>query len=78
MTWSLFSLYCLDNFPKSVYSTYMEELENDMIRKRGFIKFGKFNRKVIQVYELNKKISGNELMMLMLNWSGSMQAERKE
>jgi hypothetical protein len=56
----------------------MEELENDMIRKRGFIKFGKFNRKVIQVYELNKKISGNELMMLMLNWSGSMQAERKE
>jgi Domain of unknown function (DUF4932) len=73
MTWSLYSLYCLDNFPKDDYKKYIKTMENEMVVKRGFIKFKEFNQKLIELYSKDKNIKMIDLMKSILEWSKQKQ-----
>lgn len=56
MTWSLFSLYCIDNYEKNEVEKMLLIMEDQMVNDRGFIKFREFNRKLINSYEETKDI----------------------
>jgi hypothetical protein len=56
MTWSLFSLYCIDNYEIGEVEKMLLIMEDQMVNDRGFIKFREFNRKLIKSYEETKDI----------------------
>ena len=75
MTWSIFSLYCLDKFSAEDVATFIPLMERQMEQKRGFTRFGDFNQKLISLYKENPKISIHELYTAMLGWSKGLQAK---
>ncbi|MCX2739493.1 DUF4932 domain-containing protein [Pontibacter anaerobius] len=75
MTWSIYSLYCLDKFSAEDNATFIPIMEHQMEKKRGFIRFADFNQKLISLYEENPKLSIDELYTAMLDWSRNLQAK---
>ncbi|PQJ79093.1 DUF4932 domain-containing protein [Polaribacter porphyrae] len=73
MTWSLYSLYLLDNFNEDELEEAVKEIEIIMIKKRGFIKFKEFNQKLIELYQNNKQSDIKSLMESILKWSKNQQ-----
>ncbi len=75
MTWSVYSLYCLDKFSAEDNATFIPLMEQQMEQKRGFARFGEFNQKLISLYKQNPSISIDELYTGMLSWSRNLQAK---
>ncbi|PRY10334.1 uncharacterized protein DUF4932 [Pontibacter ummariensis] len=73
MTWSVYSLYCLDKFSAEDNATFIPLMVNQMEKKRGFVRFGDFNQKLLSLYKANPKISIDELYTSMLDWSKVLQ-----
>ncbi len=73
MTWSLYSLYCVDTFSKEDYNKYIKKTETIMVRKRGFVKFKEFNQKLLELYNEDKSIEMISLMKSILDWSKQKQ-----
>lgn len=74
MTWSIFSLYLLDNYPEKDVKIYLSSFERDMEKKRGFIKFKDFNQELVRIYNENKSIMMQELFEKILKWSKKQQS----
>jgi hypothetical protein len=68
MTWGLFSLYCLDNFPENDTRQFIMKMEKQMTVGRNFIKFKDFNQQLIKIYNDYPDISINDLFDRILNW----------
>ena len=75
MTWSIYSLYCLDKFSAEDNATFIPLMERQMEQKRGFIRFGAFNQKLLALYKENPDTNIDELYTAMLEWSRNLQAE---
>jgi hypothetical protein len=73
MTWSLYSLYCIDTFSKEDYDKCIGKVENIMVKKRGFIKFKEFNQKLLEIYSKDKNIEMIDLTKSILEWSRQKQ-----
>lgn len=71
MTFAVFSLYCLDNFPENDVNVFIPKMERQMTEKRHFIKFKDFNQKLMSIYRADKTISIEILYDQMLKWSES-------
>ncbi|MBS1636877.1 MAG: DUF4932 domain-containing protein [Bacteroidetes bacterium] len=69
MTFALFSLYCLDNFPESDVKTFIPKMEKQMVEKRHFIRFAEFNQQLMTLYNTNKAITIEELYRQILQYS---------
>lgn len=69
MTWGLFSLYCLDNFPDKDAKQFILKMERQMTEKRNFIKFNDFNQYLIKVYKDNSNISIDNIYDTVLQWA---------
>jgi hypothetical protein len=69
MTWALYSLYCMDNFPPKEVKQLTTKMESQMTDGRGFIKFDDFNRTLMKSYRRDPKINMDDLFNLMLAWS---------
>ena len=69
MTWSLYSLYCVDTFSKEDCDKYIKIMENEMVVKRGFIKFKEFNQKLLKIYNSDNNIKMTDLITIILEWS---------
>lgn len=74
MTWSLFSLYCLDNFDRSEAESYIATMENQMVKKRGFVKFREFNQELIRIYDDSEDLGIEELSKKILQWAKVQQS----
>jgi hypothetical protein len=68
MTWAIFSLYCYDNYPEKDVEQFIRIMEGDMMSGRGFIKFDKFNQKLISLYRGNPNLNFVELYDKILTW----------
>lgn len=68
MTWSIFSIYCYENFPEEDVEVYIPLLENQMTHGRGFINFEKFNRELIEYYRKENPIEIESLFEHMIHW----------
>ncbi|MFD2248374.1 DUF4932 domain-containing protein [Pontibacter ruber] len=75
MTWSVYSLYCLDKFSAEDNAIFIPLMEQQMEQRRGFVRFGEFNQKLISLYKENPNISIDELYTTMLDWSRNLQAK---
>jgi hypothetical protein len=68
VTWSLFSLYCLDKYQESDVMTVMDRLERQM-ENRGFNNFKAFNRELMRLYQhYNKTKKAHELYPQIIEW----------
>lgn len=68
MTWAVFSLYCMDNYPGKQVDEFVNNMERQMVKSRGFIRFKEFNRQLMSLYEKNRKITIDELYKEMIAW----------
>ncbi|MBN8679064.1 MAG: DUF4932 domain-containing protein [Chitinophagales bacterium] len=69
MTWSVFSLYALDNFSKTDYEIIKKRLEDFMIHYRGFVRFDAFNDQLTALYKSNGRPALiSDLYPEMLEW----------
>jgi len=69
MTWSIFTLYALDNYKTENFEFINNQVELQMTERRGFIKFKEFNQKMIELYKEklpNEKIK--DLYPKILSW----------
>lgn len=69
MTWAVFSLYCLDTFDSSDFTTINQITENQMVNSRGFVKFRDFNRYLLGLYQKDRTMKSKEIFTKMLDWS---------
>jgi phage-related protein len=68
MTWSVFSLYALDNFDNETFKIVNERVEKHM-SKRKFHNFRSFNQKIIELYQnKDKNQTIADLYPEILNW----------
>lgn len=68
MTWSLFSLYCLDQYPEADVQDFLPRMERQMVEDRGFIRFREFNRALMEVYRQQPGTDGRALVKAMVLW----------
>lgn len=68
MTWGLFSLYCLDNYPEEAARKFISTMEDQMVWNRKFIEFKKFNQELIRIQMANQDISINNLFEKITSW----------
>ena len=69
MTWSLFSLYAMDNYSAQEFQFVKNYIENFMINKRGFYRFKLFNDEMIRLYRSKKDTHKVvELYPSVINW----------
>lgn len=73
MTWSLFSIYCIENYEKCDYDIVLNKMEDNMVNGRDFIKFKDFNRKLIELYENFPSVEIESIYEKMLDWSSEQQ-----
>tara|TARA_R110001632_G_scaffold164675_1_gene283214 strand:- start:43270 stop:44604 length:1335 start_codon:yes stop_codon:yes gene_type:complete len=69
MTWSMVSLYAIDNYSAHDYKYIKNYTEKFMVNKRGFYKFKAFNNELIRLYKnksIDKKIT--DLYPEIINW----------
>lgn len=71
LTWSLYTLYAFDHFEKDSveFKEIMNNLNEIMVEKRGFIKFKEFNLFLSELYKSNNEIKIEELYPALLDWS---------
>ena len=69
MTFALFSLYCIENFPSDDVKTYIPRMERMMTKHRGFINFDAFNQELIRIYESNPAITVDDIYVQMFDWA---------
>ncbi len=69
MTWSLFSLYAMENYSRQEYLFIKKYTEDFMINKKGFYQFKAFNNELIRLYN-NKsaKEKITDLYPSIINW----------
>lgn len=69
MTWALFSLYCLDTYQESDVLTFLDRMEPQMEKRRGFSNFKAFNRELMRLYlHYNKMKKAHELYPEIIEW----------
>lgn len=68
MTWSIYSLYCYDRFPKKDVEEFIPKMEKQMVKGRNFIQFDKFNQELIKYSNANKNADVKGLYDHMLVW----------
>lgn len=68
MTWAIFSLYCLDNFPIADVAQFVPIMETQMAKQRGFRKFDEFNQKLITLYQNDPNLNIDTLYKQILTW----------
>jgi hypothetical protein len=69
MTWAVFSLYCLDKYKESDVLTFVERMETQMEKRRGFNNFKAFNRELMRLYmHYNKSKKAHELYPEIIEW----------
>jgi len=73
MTWALFSLYCMDNFNNDDSKKVIQEIEKQMIDKRGFLHFKQFNEKLIEIYFQKNEQSIDQLYNKIIEWCRNQQ-----
>lgn len=71
MTWAVFSLYCIDNYPEADVKIHTQKMEKQMVEKRGFVNFPAFNQKLISIYMVDRAITMQQLYDQMLLWCGN-------
>ena len=69
MTWGMYSLYILDNYPENHLFEYLPLMETQMKNSRGFRLFPEFNRELLRSYQENKTMNIDELYEHMFKWS---------
>lgn len=69
MTWSLYSLYCLENFPEQDARQVIGSMEKQMTRSRDFIRFDRFNQHLIRVWRQNPAVGIDRLFDELLMWA---------
>ncbi|MGB2273608.1 MAG: DUF4932 domain-containing protein [Flavicella sp.] len=75
MTFAFYSLYCMDHFSEDDYEAYVPKMESFMTEYRGFEKFKRFNRKMMQLYSDTPQISVKDLYEKMFIWSEIVNTE---
>lgn len=68
MTWGLFSIYCLDNYPEEDARKFISTMEDQMVWNRKFIEFKMFNQELIRIQMANPNISINGLFEKITSW----------
>jgi hypothetical protein len=68
MTWAIFSQYCYDHYPEVDASAVISHMEKQMVNRRGFILFDKFNQQLIAQYKGNPEIEIDALYKEMIAW----------
>lgn len=68
MTWSLFSLYCMDHYPEADVQDFLPRMERQMVEDRGFIRFREFNRALADEYRNDPAADGRTLVKAMVDW----------
>lgn len=68
MTWGLFSLYCLDNYPEEDARKFISTMEDQMVWNRKFTEFKKFNQEIIRIQKANPNICINSLFEKITTW----------
>lgn len=71
MTFAVYSLYINDNYSKNDIEEYLPQIENQMEEDRGFIRFKKFNRVLLDKYRQNPSIKMTDLYEFILQWADS-------
>mgnify|MGYP000300417146 CR=1 FL=1 len=66
-TWSLFSLYCLDQFDSTDYDIFEPMVTRQMV-DRGFIRYGEFNSRLVALYRENPDADMTELTDKIIEW----------
>jgi len=69
MTWSIVSLYAMENYSEQEYLFIKEYTENFMVNKKGFYQFKAFNKELIRLY--NNKSAEEKITDLyppIINW----------
>lgn len=71
LTWGLFVLYAYDTFGNNseVLEQSIQNVNDVMVNKRGFIKFKEFNDFLLNLYHKNKGKKIETLYPLLLEWS---------
>jgi hypothetical protein len=70
MTHAVFCLYVLDTYDHETADFLVKQRERLMEGKRGFPKFGEFNRELIRLRQANKGMKIIDLYPLILDWAG--------
>ena len=67
MTWSLFNVYAYDHYKKKDFEFINRLTENEMVQRRGFIKFREFNKILLGLYKANKQKKISDLYLNLLH-----------
>jgi hypothetical protein len=51
MTWAVFTLYAMDNYPAADFKIINERTEKQMVNRRGFCNYKAFNTKLMELYQ---------------------------
>jgi hypothetical protein len=68
MTWSLFSLYCMDRYPEADVLDFLPRMERQMVEDRGFVRFREFNRELLELHRRDPAAEGRTLVKAMVDW----------
>jgi len=72
MTWGVFSLYALDTFDRETFDALQADLVKQMEGPRGFVRFGAFNKKLLEVYQAERShLDIDRVYEMMLTWAAS-------
>lgn len=71
MTWTVFTLYCFDNFEQNDFALINQLPENQMVTSRGFVKFREFNQHLLKLYQQDRTMKSKEYAETMLVWAAS-------
>lgn len=72
MTYAVYSLYLIDEYPEEEVAEFLPKMESQMENRRGFIKFGAFNRELIRKYKEDNNCPMDKLYMHILEWATQM------
>jgi len=68
MTHAVFCLYVLDTFDAETADFIIKRRGSLMVEHRGYIKFREFNKKLIEVHNLNKQSKTSDLFLKIIGW----------
>ncbi len=74
MTFGVYSLYLIDNYKEEVVMEFLPYMERQMEARRGFIRFGEFNRELLATYMENRDQPIKQLYEHMFDWARAKQS----